>query len=255
MVCIAGILTYLIPAGEFNRAKDAAGHLIIVAGTFHAVAAHPLPIYEIPLELFKVLLKASDIVFFIFVIGGTFEIITRTKMIDAFMERLSFKLQGHESWVIPIFLQWHRLTGTSEADKAAAYIMEQLKAYHIACERYEFDGYFSDPVKSELVVADTIIPSKPRSCSLNCPQGIAGEVIYDDASKGVCATKNEEHELYSQFRGKIVLSWNFYEDYVKKLEAYGAIGLIHFWTSKEDVLHEETVCSVEITGIPCVQRL
>lgn len=111
LVCIAGVLTYLIPAGEFDRVKDGAGRLIIVPGTFHLIAANPLPIYEIPLKLFKGLMKASDIVFFVFIIGGAFEIITRTKMIDAFMGRLSLRLRGHESWVIPIFLGVFSIAG------------------------------------------------------------------------------------------------------------------------------------------------
>lgn len=104
LVCIAALLTYLIPSGQFDRIKDGAGRLIIVPGTYHAVAANPLPLYEIPLKLFKGLMKASDIVFFIFIIGGAFEIITRTKTIDAFMGRLAMRLHGHEGWVIPIFL-------------------------------------------------------------------------------------------------------------------------------------------------------
>jgi uncharacterized ion transporter superfamily protein YfcC len=111
LVCFACILTYLIPAGEFNRVKDGAGRLIIVPGTFHLIAANPLPLYEVPLKLFKGLMKASDIVFFIFIIGGTFEIITQTNMINAFMGRLALRLRGHEGWVIPIFLSVFSIGG------------------------------------------------------------------------------------------------------------------------------------------------
>jgi aminopeptidase YwaD len=139
------------------------------------------------------------------------------------------------------FAKWHRLTGTPDAQRGAEYIIQELKSYDIDCECYEFDGYFSDPIKSELIVADTLIASRPRSASANCPNGISGEIIYDYSSKDARLTRNEERELYSKFRGKIVLSWNFYEDYVKKIEAYGAIGLIHIWTSEEAALHEETV--------------
>lgn len=143
------------------------------------------------------------------------------------------------------FSSLHRLTGKPDCEKAAAYIIEQLKAYGIDCELYQFDGYFSDPIKSELTVYGeedgTIVPSKPRSFSLNCPSGITGELIYDHSSQGAPVNKMEEKELYSRFRGKVVLSWNFYEDYVKKIEAYGAIGLVHIWPTDEKVIHEETV--------------
>jgi uncharacterized ion transporter superfamily protein YfcC len=111
LVCLAGILTYLIPAGEFSRVKDAAGRLIIVPGTFHLVAANPLPLYEVPLKLFKGLIKGSNVVFFIFIIGGACEIITRTNMINAVIGRLTSRLQGHEGWVIPIFLSAFSIGG------------------------------------------------------------------------------------------------------------------------------------------------
>lgn len=139
------------------------------------------------------------------------------------------------------FAQWHRLTGTPEAQQGTDYIVKQLRSYGIDCVCFEFDGYFSNPVKSELSVSNALIKSRPRSASANCPDGITGDVIYDYASKGTTLNSREEHELYSQFCGKIVISLNFYEDYVKKLEAYGAIGLIHIWTSAEAALHEETV--------------
>jgi uncharacterized ion transporter superfamily protein YfcC len=104
LVVVAGILTYLIPAGEFARAKDGAGRLIIVPGTFHLVKANPLPFYEVPLKLFKGLMKAADVVYFVIIIGGAFEIITRTGMLAAFTGRMAHGLRGREAWVVPIFL-------------------------------------------------------------------------------------------------------------------------------------------------------
>jgi aminopeptidase YwaD len=143
------------------------------------------------------------------------------------------------------FSNLHRLTGTVDCSIAADYIVEQLKLQGIDYELHEFEGYFSNPVKSELTIniggSIQSISSKPRSFSLNCPDGITGELIYDNKSKNVCLGRVEEQELYSTFRGKIVLSWNFYEDYAKKIESYGAAGVIHIWPTEEKVIHEETV--------------
>jgi aminopeptidase YwaD len=151
------------------------------------------------------------------------------------------------------FSQWHRLTGTPDSEKAADYLVQQLEAAGIAWERHQLDAYFSDPVRSELLVGNLAIASKPRSGCAHCPEGVIGEVVFDPTSKGPRLTGNEERELYSRFRGKIVLSWNFYEDYVKKLEAYGAIGLIHVWQSGETALHEETVGPV--WGTPTLENI
>jgi uncharacterized ion transporter superfamily protein YfcC len=105
LVLFAAVLTYLIPAGEFNRAKDAvSGKTLIIPGSYHLVAAKPLNPLEIPVVLFKGLLDASDIIFFVFVVAGAFEIITQTNMINAFTGRLAMGLRGRESWVVPIFV-------------------------------------------------------------------------------------------------------------------------------------------------------
>lgn len=105
LVFIAVALTYSIHAGQFNRVKDAAsGQKVIVPGSFHLTASHPIKIYEIPVYLFKGLTDASDIIFFVFIVAGSFEIIGQTNMINAFIGRLAMTLRGRETWVIPIFL-------------------------------------------------------------------------------------------------------------------------------------------------------
>ncbi|MDR3670137.1 MAG: hypothetical protein P4L36_04795 [Holophaga sp.] len=103
-ILLAGVLTHVVPAGEFTRFKDAAGRLIIVPGTFHLVAARPVAFFAVPAELIKGLLKASHVVYYVIIIGGTSEIVTRTGMIRAFTGRMAQALQGREAWVIPIFM-------------------------------------------------------------------------------------------------------------------------------------------------------
>ena len=65
--------------------------------------------------------------------------------------------------LLAAFSEWHRLTGTPDCEKASAYILERLRGYGIACERHEFDGYFSDPIRSELTLAGDGAPSSPPS--------------------------------------------------------------------------------------------
>ncbi|SCL96083.1 M28 family metallopeptidase [Sporanaerobacter sp. PP17-6a] len=147
--------------------------------------------------------------------------------------------------LIRYFSHLNRLTGTDDCEEAASYICNQLEHYGVSYERYEFVGYFSNPIKSVLTVFTennkTEILSKPRSFSLNCPEGITGDLIYDSKSLDPQLCLNEERDWYLNFRGKVVLSWNFSEDYVKKIEFYGAKGIIHIWKTEEEVIHEETV--------------
>ncbi|MDU4959532.1 MAG: Na+/H+ antiporter NhaC family protein [Sporomusaceae bacterium] len=105
LVFMAAALTYLIPAGEFDRAKDvASGKTLIVPGSYHLVESKPLSLLQIPVVIFKGMVDASDIIFFIFIVAGAFEIINQTSMINAFTGRLAKGLRGRESWVVPIFV-------------------------------------------------------------------------------------------------------------------------------------------------------
>ncbi|MED4782268.1 hypothetical protein [Brevibacillus choshinensis] len=97
--------------------------------------------------------------------------------------------------------------------------------------------YCSDPVHGEVqVIAPEgyTVRAKARSFSLHCPEGIRGVVVYDRHSKGESLPSLEEEAWLSQLSGKIVISWNYYEDYVQKLEQAGAKGLIHIWSTPED---------------------
>lgn len=151
---------------------------------------------------------------------------------------------GEMEKLLVYFSRLNRLTGTAGSRQASGYIIGKLVEYGVSCRQYELDGYFSDPVKSQLTVTGTTerpIPSRPRSFGANCPEGVTAEAIYDRRSAGPKLAKAEERDWYRQFRGKIVVSWNFYEDYVKKIEASGALGLIHIWETGEEAIHEETV--------------
>ena len=47
---------------------------------------------------------AAQIIFFIFIVGGAFQIITATGTIEAGIGRLAKKLDGKENLMIPIFM-------------------------------------------------------------------------------------------------------------------------------------------------------
>jgi aminopeptidase YwaD len=150
--------------------------------------------------------------------------------------------------------QWERLSGEKEAEKAAEYIVEELKKHDVQNECYQFNGFFSDPINGQVTVISTKnfnIQAKARSYSLHCPEGIKGDVVYDLYSDKQFKGK-DPIDRYTNLKGKIVVSWNFYEDYVKKIESAGAIGLIHIWPSPEKVIHEETVGTV--WGTPTIEN-
>lgn len=77
IIIIAAIATYLIPAGEFTRFKDAAtGKTLVEAGSYHRIASNPLNPLLIPSAIYTGIVKSASTITFMLIIGGAFEVIT-----------------------------------------------------------------------------------------------------------------------------------------------------------------------------------
>ncbi len=105
IVLAVSALTYLIPAGSFDRAKDpVSGKTVILVESFHYVDPNPATFVDIMSSFVKGLNSASSIVFFIFIVGGAFQIISSTGTIEALTGRIAKKFLGKDEIIIPIFL-------------------------------------------------------------------------------------------------------------------------------------------------------
>lgn len=84
MVVLAQVVSYVLPAGEFDRVENSAGRLQVVPGSFHltpdAPSVSPLAsLTAIP----RGLSGAHEIIFFVFLIGGAFAVLRATGAVDA----------------------------------------------------------------------------------------------------------------------------------------------------------------------------
>lgn len=105
VILIMAILTYIIPAGEYDRIKDeATGRTVVDPASFHAVQQKPTRIFDLFQSIPKGMENAAGIIFFIFIVGGAFQIITATGTIEAGVGKLAKSLQGKEKLLIPMFL-------------------------------------------------------------------------------------------------------------------------------------------------------
>ncbi len=112
LVLVAALLTYVIPAGEFDRVKDeATGKSLVVPGSYHQVEASPVGLVSLPKSIVHGLVDSADVVFFILIIGGTFEIISSTGTIEAVTGRVARKFANKGRWVIPIFITLFSVAG------------------------------------------------------------------------------------------------------------------------------------------------
>jgi len=101
MVILAQLLSYLIPAGSFERVENAAGRLQVVPGSFQLTpdvpALSPLAsLTAIP----KGLNGAAEIIFFVFIIGGAFAVLKATGAVDAGMGALLRRWGDRPFWLV-----------------------------------------------------------------------------------------------------------------------------------------------------------
>ena len=112
IIIIAAIATYLIPAGEFTRFKDAAtGKTLVEAGSYHRIASNPLNPLLITSAIYTGIVKSASTITFMLIIGGAFEVITSTGALTALCKKLSKTFSKHKYAVIPVFLTLFSIFG------------------------------------------------------------------------------------------------------------------------------------------------
>jgi len=105
VILIMAILTYIIPAGEFDRVEDPnTGRTVVDPASFHDVEQNPTKIFSLFQAVPNGLSAANSIVFFIFIVGGAFQIITATGAIEAGISKIALGLKGKEKLMIPLFI-------------------------------------------------------------------------------------------------------------------------------------------------------
>lgn len=100
------VLTWLVPAGEFNR-EMVDGHLVVVSGTYHTVEASPQGFWELFRAPLKGIVSAADIIGFVLLVGGAFSILTATGAMDAGLQqvlRFAEKNPQLKIWIIPLLM-------------------------------------------------------------------------------------------------------------------------------------------------------
>jgi uncharacterized ion transporter superfamily protein YfcC len=95
MVVAALVLSWMLPAGAFERVEPAPGQVQVVPGTFQHT---PEVERQSPLAVFTAIPKgfsaAHQIIFFVFIIGGAFAVLRATGAIDAALGSLLRRMGG-----------------------------------------------------------------------------------------------------------------------------------------------------------------
>lgn len=104
IVLVCAILTWIIPAGNFDRV-DVDGREVVVPGTWHEVDASPVGFLTFFQSFFNGMVNAGEIVFFVFIAFASTGFIIRSGAFDGLVSFLMKIFKGNSSVIIiPIFM-------------------------------------------------------------------------------------------------------------------------------------------------------
>jgi uncharacterized ion transporter superfamily protein YfcC len=122
IMIVALILTWIVPAGEFETEINEAGRSVVVPGTYSVNTDRT---YLSPLALFTVVPRAlgdaSGIIFFVLIIGGSLAVIRETGAIDAMLGKI-ITAMGHMPSLLIFFGMFAFAAASSTLGMAEEYI-------------------------------------------------------------------------------------------------------------------------------------
>ncbi len=105
LIVIASIGTYLIPAGLYDRVTDPnSGRMIVDPATYHVIASTPVHPFSVFITVYKGLVSAADIVFFIMMSYACFYLVLVSGALNAAMGALLRVTKGRDAFILPLFM-------------------------------------------------------------------------------------------------------------------------------------------------------
>lgn len=105
IILLVTVLTYIIPAGVYERVEDPnSGRTIVDVDSFEYVERTPVSLFQMIQAIPRGMIDAAGIIFFVFILGGAFEMVQSTGAIDAMVVKFIDKLKNREKLVIPLLM-------------------------------------------------------------------------------------------------------------------------------------------------------
>ena len=114
-ILVAAALTYIVPAGEFERRDDAKiGRKVVVAGTYHRVAQSPVSPFQALVAVPKGIVDAAGVLALVFMAGAALSVVDKTGALRGGVGWLAARLGRRETLVIPIACAIFGFAGAAE---------------------------------------------------------------------------------------------------------------------------------------------
>ena len=109
------LLTWIVPAGSYDRAVEA-GREVVVPGSYHRVDPAPQGLGSFLTAPIKGFISAAEIIAFVFLVGGSFGILTATGAITSGLQRIISWSQNRPAArkaIVPLLMVLFSLAGAS----------------------------------------------------------------------------------------------------------------------------------------------
>ena len=123
LIIVVAILTWILPSGEFERTimETSTGEReVAVAGTYHTVAkitedgtSLRQGIAEVLMAPGKGIQSMVEVLAFVFIIGGVFQIMAKTNALNMGIQKVVRKLGSKDVLIIPILMALFGLGGST----------------------------------------------------------------------------------------------------------------------------------------------
>jgi len=102
-LALATILTYVLPAGEYDRRQDpATGRTVVVPGTYHVVASQPVDPFAALSAIPRGISQAASVIALVFLVGAGLTVVDRTGALREGIDWLVAHLHGREALALPM---------------------------------------------------------------------------------------------------------------------------------------------------------
>jgi uncharacterized ion transporter superfamily protein YfcC len=114
-VVVAAILTWIVPAGQFDRSLDpVTGRRVVVAGTYHRVPPAPIGPFAAAVAIPGGFVAGADVIALVLLVGGVWVLVDRLGTLPAVVAWLVARFERRGLWVIPLVALFFGAMGALE---------------------------------------------------------------------------------------------------------------------------------------------
>jgi uncharacterized ion transporter superfamily protein YfcC len=114
-VAVAAALTWIVPAGTFDRRDDpTTGRRLVVAGTYHPVPRAPVGPFAAAVSVPRGFVAAAEVIAVVLFVGGAWVVVDRLGTLPALVDVIVARFGSHGMWAIPIVCVFFASMGALE---------------------------------------------------------------------------------------------------------------------------------------------